>query len=54
MTFVGSSIFVGMAEKEQRIKFKEMETEEEVVKKTVACFFKNERITEEDKHRYEY
>lgn len=54
LTFVESGVFVKMAEEEQKIKFQEMASEEEVVKLTMDCFYKNERITEEDKHRFEY
>jgi len=52
LTFVSSSIFPKMAEDEKKIKFQEMTSEEEIVKKTVECFYKNERIANEDKHRF--
>lgn len=44
LTFVSNMIFPKIAEEEQKIKFQEMKSEDEVVKKTVECFFKNERI----------
>lgn len=52
LTFVNSPVFPRLAEEEQKIKFEEMVSEAEVVKKTVECFFKNERIAKEDKHRF--
>ena len=30
-----------------------MKSEEEIIKLTVDCFIKNEKLTESDKHRYE-
>lgn len=36
-----SGVFVKMAEEEQKIKFQEMASEEEVVKLTMDCFYKN-------------
>lgn len=54
LTFVSDNTFVKIAEQQQKITFKEMKSEEQVVKLTVDCFFKNERITEQDKHRYQY
>jgi superfamily II DNA/RNA helicase len=53
LTFVPNSIFVKLAEEEQKISFQEMKSEEDVVSRTVECFYKNERIAKEDKHRYE-
>ena len=53
LTFMSNNVFAKLTEEEQKIKFQEMKSEDEIIKMTVDCFLKNEKIAETDKHRYE-
>ena len=54
LTFVGSEVFVKVAEEQQKIKFQKMSSIKEVVDLAEDCSNKNEIVELVEEHRYEY
>ena len=53
---MGNNAFVKLAEEEQKITFKEMENQEEIIRFTVDCAVKNLKLgdSDPDQHRFQY
>lgn len=54
LTFVNNDTFIKLTEDDQKIKFMEMKSEEEIIKVTLECSGNNQMIAADEKHRYEY